>query len=701
MSSKTRRKYTIGSLLACLIFTVPSYTRDLADLALIRRDTYGVPHILASTEEAAAFAQGYATAEDHFRDLARLFLRARGEQAAVFGPQYREQDILIHKLGVWETAKERFKDLPPLMQAILDAYAAGYNLYLSLQRNRGNAPDWAVPISGVDVLAHCRAVMVFEFALDLTPWKTATDRIPGFGSNMWAIGRGRSRSSHGILLANPHVAWKPSQCFHELQLTVPGKINISGATLIGFPVVTIGFNDDLGWAHTVNQHHSDTVYELKLNPANPREYLYDGHVLSMDAKTFSIGVKNGGNVEIQSETALWSHYGPVIRVKGDTAYAYKSANLSSVNFLTQYNLMAKARSWNEFRAVLNMQELPMFNLGYTDRQGNIFYLYNGRIPVLPKGYNWSCPVPGNDSGTEWYAIHPILEFPQIFNPRSGYIQNCNDAPWYVSGRVQIDRAKYPDYDGDQKLGFRGQTIIKLLEASTRISLDDVKRYKYSEKLLLADRLKPDLMALAKGRKLTSADLAEAIDVLDRWDNTVSVKSRGAILFLRWFEEYNRQTASPYRVPWSPDRPWDTPSGIGDPKTAVSSLVSASIWMKKTYSSLDLPWGEVHHLKRGDLNLPVGGASVEGMGSLRAIAYRQDPNNKTRWEAAGGDSYVLAVEFTDPPTAYSVLAYSESSDPKSKHSNDQSTLFAKEGYKRVWITEEDIKAHAERTYHPGE
>src|SRR5947209_2541492 len=54
---------------------------SLAAQVTIRRDTYGVPHILAKTEEAAALAMGYAQAEDHCLELARRLLSARGEEA--------------------------------------------------------------------------------------------------------------------------------------------------------------------------------------------------------------------------------------------------------------------------------------------------------------------------------------------------------------------------------------------------------------------------------------------------------------------------------------------------------------------------------------------------------------------------------------------------------------------------------------------
>lgn len=689
---------TVSLLWVCLIATaLPCRANDLAQKALIRRDTYGIPHLLAETEEAAAFAQGYATAEDHFMEMARLFLRARGEQAAVFGAKYLNEDIVIHKLGIWETAQEHFKDLPPLMQMILDGYAGGYNLYLAGQREQKRAPDWAAPISGVDVLAHCRAVLLLDFSLDLSPWRMAADRVPGFGSNMWVIGQGRSQSGHGILLANPHLRWGGSHTFHEVQLTVPGKINISGATLIGFPVVTIGFNDYLGWSHTVNEHHSEAVYELKLNANNHHEYYYEGHLLALQEKPFTVRVKNADGLESKSEIALWSHFGPIIRISGDRAYAYRSANLNDINFLTQYNQMAKAKSWAAFRSALDMQELTMFNLGYADRQGNIFYLYNGRIPVRPAGYDWKRPLPGDDSMAEWYTIHPISALPQLFNPASGYLQNCNDAPWYATTGAAIDRTKYPDYEGDKDLGLRGQTSIQMLEAARRITLEDVKRDKYNESLLLAIRLKPELLALAKQRNGENADLAEAIAVLQQWDNRAAAESRGAMLFVQWWEDYKRKTTSPFKTAWNEDKPFDTPCGIGNAEAAVAALLSASATLKATYSRLDIAWGEVHRLRRGNLDLAAGGMS--GMGSFRAIVYRQDQDKK--WVGAAGDSYVLAVELAAPPVAYSVMAYSESSNPLSKHYNDQLELFAQHRYKRVWVSEADIKANLERAYHPGE
>ena len=676
-------------LLACIVVPIHASPPSSLALPLIRRDIYGVPHILAATEQAAAFAQGYATAEDHFDELARLFLRARGEQASVFGKTFFRQDLLIRQLGIWETARDHFGDLPPHMQGILEGYARGYDLYLS--QHRASAPDWAKPITGVDVLAHCRAVLLMDFALDLRPWK---EERRAAGSNMWAIGRERSASGHGILLANPHLPWMGAQIFHEVQLTVPGKINISGATLIGFPVVTIGFNENLGWTHTVNEHRSDDVYELTLDPENPMEYVYDDSHLPIKARTVSIAVKKGEGSETVNSTILSCHFGPIIHVDGNKAYAYKSANLNLVNFLTEYNLMAKAGSLAEFQAALNMQELPMFNVGYADRGGNIYYLFNSRIPIRPHGIPWNAVVPGNSSSAEWYTVHPISELPQLMNPRGGYVQNANDAPWYSDLEQPIDSAPFPEYmRGSDGLGFRGQISLEILESEKHWTLEKVKKSKYNETFGPAEHLKSDLVSLARKHEDNQTDLAEVAEVLSSWDNRTDADSKGAVLFVRWWEEYRRKASPLFKENWSTAQPLATPRGIGDPVQARAALVLARDAVKKEYGSLSVRWGDLHKLRRGSVDVPIGGS----FGTFRSIGYRQDTDGK--WIASEGDSYVLAVEFTDPPAAFSVMAYSESGNRDSKHFNDQSELFAHEGYKPVWFTEVDIQNHLENSYSP--
>src|SRR5215470_16989905 len=304
----------------------PSHEAELSSLVTIRRDKYGVPHILGQTEEAAAFGQGYATAEDHCLEMARLYLKARGEEAAYFGEAFAGLDMMTKRLHIYEVAREGYSKSPPWVQSILDGYAAGYDRYL--EKHKQELPEWARPITGIDVLAHTRRVTIMEFTMDLgqlgqighsTRARAERDlddqdnAAMAPGSNMWAIGKGRTAGGEGILLGNPHLAWAGSQIFHEVQLTVPGRINISGTTLIGTPGVAIGFNDSLGWSHTVNLHDSDDVYELTLDPQDPHRYMYDGMSLPMQKEELSIQVKTDTGLVTKNEDLYQSHYGPVLK----------------------------------------------------------------------------------------------------------------------------------------------------------------------------------------------------------------------------------------------------------------------------------------------------------------------------------------------------------------------------------------------------
>jgi acyl-homoserine-lactone acylase len=663
----------------------PQSTAQCTPHALIRRDRFGVPHILADTEEAAAYAHGYVTAQDHGAVLARAILRAQGKLASEFGPEFLDQDVLVRTLHIHETAAERFHELSPLMQSILNAYARGYNQYLT--NHRTEFPGWAAPVSGVDLLAHARAAVLLDFALDLRPWnQSGNDKA----SNMWVIAPAISASKHALLLANPHLGWNSKVPLHEVQLTVPGIINVSGAAFIGTPVVSIGFNDSLGWSHTANYMDSDDVYELTLDPTGTK-YAYNDEYLPLTSQPLSIEVRSGNTVTVEHRTALWSHYGPIIRIKDGKAYAYKSANLDLVNFLTEYNQMAKATSLKAFMAAVDMQQLPMFNIGYADKAGNIWFLYNGRIPIRPPGYDWAGIVPGNSDKTEWFAVWPISALPQLLNPKSGYIQNCNGAPWYTNREELIDRTPYREYLPIDGVTWRGMFSLEVLSKERSMTLDKLMDYKYNSTLVIAERVKPDLITALRQK---GEQWGSAADLLEHWDNTVQANSRGAVLFLAWWEEYANSLERPFKIPFDHVDPTRTPSGLADPVAALEAFARAAADVKHKYGTLDVSWGKIHRARRGTLDLPVGGSDD----TFERLSYQPQPDGEE--VAVAGDTYTLAVEFGDSPRAFSVVPYSEASSPNSPYYNNQLQIYVEHKFKPAWFSEVDISEHLDRQYCPA-
>ena len=775
MKSKlaTLSRLTLSALfIAGLLFAPPSHARrGLAEQVTIRRDNYGVPHILAETEEAAAFGMGYAQAEDHCAEVARRFVVARGEQAKFFGTGV-EGDFRMKRYGNYEVAKNRFSELTPLFQSMMNAYAAGFNLYV--EKHHKELPDWIPAFDGVDVLANGRAeVMRFAFndamitgvqlkypansqagkissALKRSEvtgieqsqsigdtvdrpaesgypdegWSDnagyshgATARLDGskdydrdlMGSNMWAIAGSRTTSGKPILMGNPHQPW--SALYWEGHVTVPGKINFYGSTFVGRPVLTSGFNEYLGWSHTVNYPDLADIYVLTLDPRNRDHYIFDGKPMPFTKKEVSVEIKQpDGKLREERRIYFNSHLGPVVHQTLDKAFALKSPLLDEFRYYQEWYALSKSKTLGEFTANLKSNNIPMFNIAYADADGNIAYWWNGTVPKrLDDGMDYSAEVPGDTSKYVWKELHPLAELPQLINPKGGYVQNCNDPPWWTSLGELLDPAKYPSYtEPGHRLLLRSQMSLEIMQRKEKFSLEDVKRLKYQEKILLADRVKPDLVTAVRSVQNPSEELKKGLAVIEAWDNTVARDSRGAVLFKRFWDTYAGENKAPYAVAWDKNNPAKTPQGLSDPALAVRLFEEAVKWTRKTYGSENVAWGEVHRLRLGGVDLPVGGES--GLyGVFRVVQYASAPDGKLVIGAiekgkpmhGGGDGWIFAVEFSKPVVAYSMLAYGETSNTASKHSTDQAAMFADHQFKKAMFSEAEIKANLERSYHPGE
>jgi acyl-homoserine-lactone acylase len=708
---------------------------DLASKVTIRRDNWGVPHILAETEEAVYFGQGYACAEDHCLIMAREYLKARGQEAAHFGEQFAASDFLAKRVRVWEVSKQSFPLQPPWVQRMLDAYALGYSRYVA--KHRADLPQWVKPATGVDVLALGRRGIILGFSVDPVIRRRFLQSAPQMadardadsastilaahdqrdsdqrdssftiGSNMWAINKDRSASGKAILMGNPHLPWDEF-VVHESHLTVPGSLNLMGATGVGAPGITLGFNEHLGWSLTVNAHDSDDLYELELTE-DGAGYLYEGRPIPLEREDLIIQVKMDGGLVTRTMEAFRSHYGPTLKLPGGKALAWKSANFDECRAAEQLSLMSKARSLAEFRSSLDMGAMPMFNICYADQEGNCFYLFNGRFPDRPAGYNWAGIVPGGKAATEWNRMLPQARLPSLLNPPGGYVQNCNSSPWYTSLKAPIDRRQFPSDLTPNFNTLRQQLSLLLLNGDEKLSLQEIMKRKFTTKLLLADRVKGDLLKLARGQTVDGVDLDEAVRLLEAWDDTVSRESAGGLLFIEFWKAYGAaagatrpaDAAKLFSVPWDETRPAETPAGIANPSAARTALAAAIKALRSKYGRIDVAWGDVHRLRRGPLDEPIGGCDAQSAlaeyGVFRVIWHDEAKDGKR--VAAGGDSYVFAVEFTSPPTAHSILAYSQSSDPKSPHHADQSALFAREAFKRAWFTEADIAQNLKASYRP--
>jgi acyl-homoserine-lactone acylase len=492
------------------------------------------------------------------------------------------------------------------------------------------------------------------------------------------------------LLANPHLPWADLFTFFEAQLTSP-DVSVYGASLVGMPFVTIGFNDRLGWTHTVNTIDPADLYELTLTEGG---YRWNGGVRSFDTSREVILVHEGDRFREDTLVVQRSVHGPVISRAGSKALALRMTGLDQPHMLEQYWRMARAGNLKDFERALGMLQLPMFTVMYADRAGHVLHVFGGRVPVRPSGdWNvWNRPVRGDTSGTLWTRVHSYAQLPRVLDPETGWLQNANDPPWTTTFPPAIDPSRFPPYMAPAgRFSFRAQRSAAMLHEDEQITFDELIAYKYSTRLQTAVHIVDELVAA--GRRHGTPLARRAAEVLANWDRSADAESRGSVLFQNFMDEAERRPwpgNSMFAARWSAARPFNTPDGLSDAEQAAVILDEAARRVEQTHGAIDVRWGDVYRFQRDSLDLPANGAGGE-LGAFRVIDY--EPAGP-RFVASGGDSFVAAIEFGRRVRAMTVLAYGNASQRGSRHRSDQLALFAAKQMKPVWLRREEVLRHVE-------
>ena len=685
------RKYNGCFLALALVLSACAPSPDAPETTEILWDEWGVPHIFAHDSETLFYALGWAQARSHGDLLLELIGKARGRSAEYWGgTESLESDRWIRTMGVPERA-ERWYAAQGSFKGYLDAFTDGINAYATAHGDEiADRVEVVLPVTPADILAHYQRLIHFTFVVNprqVTSLDDYLDRSADErpGSNAWAIGPERSASGRPILVANPHLPWGDLFTWYEVQLTSP-DIDAYGATLVGAPFHGIAFNDHLGWTHTVNTHDGYDLYELTLADGG---YLWDGEVRPFETDEQTLRVRDDdGSTRDERLSVRRSVHGPVIAESGDRAIAIRVVGLDAPASFEQYWQMARATNLDEFRAAQSRLQMPMFTTMYADRDGHIMHHFGGETPVRPRGdwSTWAQPVPGDSSEWLWRGVHPYDELPTVIDPPTGWLQNANDPPWTTTFPAALDPNAYPPYMAPRFMHFRAQRSARMLMEDESITFDEAVAYKLSTRMEMADRILDDLAA-AVG-KSESQRAREAMAVLEGWDRLADAESRGAVLFARFARELSRADAG-FAEHWSEERPMATPDGFADPAVAAGALATAAEAVLAEHGALDVPWGEVYRLRSGEHDHPANGGPGS-LGIFRVVNYR--PGDDGRQIAAGGDSWVGVIEFTDPPRAVTLMSYGNSSQPDSPHNGDQLELFSNKEMRAVWRTRAELERH---------
>ncbi|WDY60261.1 bifunctional acylase PvdQ [Pseudomonas sp. PSKL.D1] len=747
------RSLTCAGLAAALVatsFAAQALETGADASAQIRRTSFGVPHIVAKDERGLGYGIGYAYAQDNLCLLANEVLTVNGERSRYFGPRGKtvEQrdnlasDLFFTWLNSPEAVSAYLQAQPEQVRNLLDGYASGFNRALGERRSQGLPPEcgdgqWVRAITSQDLIKLTRRLLaeggVGQFIDALAgaqpPQLASQQATPAFdvalaqqqrfaserGSNAVAVGAQRSANGRGLLLANPHFPWMGGMRFYQMQLTIPGQLDVMGAALPGLPMVNIGFNRHLAWTHTVDTSKHFTLYRLQLDPKDPTRYLLDGQSLPLARQAVSVTVKAEDGTLSQVERQVYSSkFGPVVQWPGrldwtrEAAFSLRDANLDNTRVLQQWYRINRADSLEALKSsIKQLQGIPWVNTLAVDAAGKSLYLNQSVVPYVDQALLSQCSNPamqgplvvldGSRSACQWkvdaQAAQPGI-FPAHMLPsleRSDFVQNSNDPAWLANPAQPLTGYSPLISRNDQPLGMRGRYALERLQGTARIGVDDLQRMVFDDEVYLASLVLPDLLQWCKGAE---ADLKGLCASLAAWNGKADLDSGIGLVHFKNIFEALAANPKAWRVAFNPEDPQHTPRGLAVEQAVVSKLVReaalASLQqVAKAGVEEGARWGQIQQSADGT---PVPGGP-QGLGVYNAIY--SVPSGPGKRLVVSGTSYLQLVSFTDQgPQARGLLAFSQSSETGSAHSSDQTKAFSAKQLAPIPFTDAQIKADPE-------
>jgi len=516
-----------------------NHPAELAHSVTIYRDTYGVPHIFGPTDASCVFGYAYAQAEDNFWQIEDSYLRALGRASEVYGKETLDDDLVIRTLEIPRLAKAEYERTAAPIRDLLDAFAQGLNYYI--ERHPRVHPRLLSHFEPWYMLAFNRYALYYLFLYGETgiPKEDTGKMAESQGSNMWAIRPSKSATGHAMLFINPHQPFFGPGQWYEGHVHSQSGWDMSGASFFGSAFPTIGHNEHLGWSHTVNKPDVFDVWQETFDkPGDPLAYRYDGGYRQATAWTDSIAVKTDQGPINRTYKMMKTHHGPVVAQRDGKSLSVRFARFEEGGQIEEWYRMSKSRNLAEFRAAMSPLAVPMFNAMYADDAGNIFYLYNGAVPRRSTKFDWSKPVDGSTSETEWHGFHSIDELPQVLNPKSGYVQNCNSTPFATTFEGNPDPGEYPKYMVGEGDTARAQISRRILWNKEKFTFEEWSRAAFDTYVIEAETEIPRLAGLWEALRQSDAaragKLARPIAELRAWDHIGRESSVPMTLFCLWF-----------------------------------------------------------------------------------------------------------------------------------------------------------------------
>jgi len=662
----------------------------------IARDKWGVPHIKGKTDIDVVYGLGWAQCEDDFVTLQEQMLASKGMLGELKGKDGLVIDFAIKFMGLREEVDKRYNsEVSPLQKELITSYLSAVNNFAALNPDEVLIKD-AFPITPQDALVGnllgVVAISGSQGHLEKIMNNTIIDDLPR-GSNAIAISNSKTIGDKTFLAINSHQPLEGWYSWYEAHLNSEEGLNILGGTFPGGLTIFHGVNENLGWAQTVNHADFTDVYKLEMDPENDLHYLLDGKSTALIKKKYWSWMKLWKFIKIPIRRTIYeSIYGPTFETENGF-FAWRAVAPRGLKMGEQWFAMNKATSFDEFKSALEIQGIPCTNIVYADREDNIYFISNARLPKRNPSYQWDKVLPGNTTATLWddddnYSIN---EIPNIINPPSGYVFNTNNSPFNASDTAD----DYQQSDLNNTQGFQHENIHnnrskqfqKLIAEYDSLSYQDFKDVKFStyypSYMMTPNVTNLELMMDQDPTKYP--DIADAITLLNKWDRNTTIDNTGIAFFNFAYKELEKVI--------KPQGKFKRDGKINE-DDCIKAITAARKYMMDTYGNLEIPWGDVQRHIRGDVNLPLSGGP-----DVLAAMYAVEHKDK-QIKGVAGESYIALVQFTnDGVEIETINAYGSSAEPDSPHYTDQMQLFVDRKLKPMSLDIAKAFAEADTVYYP--
>ena len=680
------------TLLITIICFYDVFSQINPDKIDIVRDEFGVPHIFAKTDAEVAYGLAWAHAEDDFETIQIGYLAGNNLLSKHLGNVGLGADFISQFIDSEDLFDSKYNsDISSEYKNIVKAYALGLNSYAREHPDEVFVED-LFPVNEKKMMRYAQLQLFIssngdKWVSNIIDNKLSYDfskEEQYKGSNTFAFNSTKTKDGNTYLAINTHQPLDGPVSWYEAHLCSEEGTNILGALFAGTPNILIGTNENLAWAHTVNQPDKTDVFALEMHPDKKLQYRVDGTYLKLEEKKAKLRFKLLGIPLSIKKKFYKSIYGPTLKNKSGF-YSVRTPALFEIRALEQWWRMNKAKNFTEFYKVLKMKALPGYNIGYADKNDTIFYISNGLIPKRAKNYDWGSVVPGNTRKTLWTESYEIEELPQVIQPKSGYFYNANHTPFKSS--AEEDNPDPTNFDSN--MGFetydnnRSTRLKQLIDEYEKLDYDDFKRIKYDRQYprpYTFNWMDIHYLELLDAKKYP--DIEMLIERLQAWDRKANKNSFGAGTFAVLYDQL---------------RPFY--SKIPEPKIFPASYIIQALrntkeYLLKHFNTTDVKLGDYQKLVRGSKELPIFGLPDV----ITAMSSRPYKDGKVK--VVSGESYIELIRFTDKgPEIESVISYGSSDHPDSKHYDDQMEMYANFKTKKMTLNKDSVYKNAKRIYNP--